>query len=340
MPRDNCGIVAPARRRALLASMSESTSQQNPALPDRPKFFRQEALVHHANPDHEAAILELDSGWLHWSYWLLLAVCVAAFAYAMVGRLNTYASGTAVIRSVDRIEVNAHAAGTVEDVLVRPGQRVHAGQPLVHLYSAAEAANLARIESELEQLLVRVLLDPSDEGARGQLAGLRAQREQAQASMEERISRAPRDAIVSHVGVRKGQSLQPGDLMFTLTRTDTGFRVLAVLPGQHRPLLRPGMRMRLELRGYPYAYQTVTLDSVSDHVVGPAEMRRYLPQSIADAFEATGPMVFVEASLEGYAFVVDDRVLEYHDGMFAQAEVVVRSESIPLRLIPGLRQLL
>ena len=47
-----------------------------------------------------------------------------------------------------------------------------------------------------------------------------------------------------------------------------------------------GMSLRLELAGYRYEYSELTIDSIDDEVVGPSEVRRYLPQEIADAVNA------------------------------------------------------
>ena len=57
------------------------------------------------------------------------------------------------------------------------------------------------------------------------------------------------------------------------------------------------MPLRLEIQGYRYAYQHLTVDSVGDEVVGPAEARRYLGDEIADAVQFAGPVVRVEAHL-------------------------------------------
>ena len=73
--------------------------------------------------------------------------------------------------------------------------------------------------------------------------------------------------------------------------------MVAFLPGEDRPLLKRGMPLRLEVQGYRYAYQQLTVDSVGDEVVGPAEARRYLGDEIADAVQFTGPVVKVEAHL-------------------------------------------
>lgn len=307
---------------------------------ERPEMFRREAVEYHAGAQHESALLDLTPDWLRWTYWLLLGACATALVYGFVGKLTEYASGTAVILSDDRIDVNAHVAGTVEDVLVRPGQRVTEGQALVRLYAADEAASLERIDSELEQHLVSVLRDPGDNAARSALASLRAQRAYAVTQIEERTLRAPRAGVVNDIRIRPGQRLNPGDLVLSQTSDDAGFRVLAVVPGQYRPLLRDGMLLRLELQGFSYAYQTVVIESVSDEVVGPAEVQRYLPRSIADAIAPDGPMVFIEARLPDRSFEMGGRALGYYDGMLARAEVAVRSENILITLIPGLRTLM
>lgn len=304
---------------------------------ERMQIFRREALEHLAGSHHEAHILQITPAWIHRAYWLLMAVCGFALVYTVVGHVREYASGTALIQAEGRIDVTARVAGTVESVDVHPGQRVAAGQVLARLYSGEEAAGLRRIEEELELQLVRTLRDPGDASARSALTSLRAERDLALARLEERAIRAPRAGLVSDVRIRRSQQLQPGDAVLSLIGDDAGFRVVAMLPGQYRPLLRRGMPLRLELVGYPYAYQTVPIEAVSDEVVGPAEVRRYLGPAAADTVTPQGPLVLVEARLPSRSFEAQGRRLGYYEGMQAQAEVPVRSESILIALIPGLR---
>lgn len=329
--------------------MSDSPSQESdrsagdpPAesIEQRTRMFRREAIEYQAGAQHEAHVLQITPVWSQRAYWLLVAVCGVALAYVAVGRINEYASGTAIIQAEGRVDVTARQAGTVEAVAVRPGQRVAAGQVLARLYFGNEAAELRRIDDEFEMQLVKVLRDPADTAARGALTSLRAQRDLALARIEERTIRATRAGVVSDVRVRRGQQLQPGDLVLSLIGETDGFRVVAVLPGQYRPMLQPGMPLRLELRGYPYAYQTVPIETVGDEVVGPAEVRRYLGPVTGDTFEPRGPMVLVEAHLPERSFTVQGRRLSYHEGMQAQAEVAVRAEGILITLIPGLKSIL
>jgi hypothetical protein len=61
--------------------------------------------------------------------------------------------------------------------------------------------------------------------------------------------------------------------------------------------------MRLEVSGYPYAYQQLVIDTVGDHLVA------------------------------------DGRTLDYYDGMHGRAEARVRAESILVTLFPALKAL-
>ncbi len=95
--------------------------------------------------------------------------------------------------------------------------------------------------------------------------------------------------------------------------------------------------MRLELEGYRYAYQRLTVDSVGDEIVGPEEARRYLGEEIADAVSFEGPVVLVTAHLPSRTFRASGRTFELHGGMWGSAEVPVRSERILFILLPPLK---
>ena len=98
--------------------------------------------------------------------------------------------------------------------------------------------------------------------------------------------------------------------------------------------------MRLELTGYRYAYRDVAIQSVGDEIVGPAEVRQYLGQEIADAVPVTGPAVLVKAQLSSNTFQADGRSLSYYEGMLGTVDARLRRQPILLSIIPALKSFL
>ena len=128
--------------------------------------------------------------------------------------------------------------------------------------------------------------------------------------------------------------------MLSIVGDGAQLTVIAMLPGSDRPLLRPGAPLRLELAGFRYAYIDLVIESIGDEVVGPAEVKRFLGADIADAVPVGGPVVLVRARLPAATFRQRGRELRYYDGMLGTVEARLRSESILVTLIPGLRGVL
>jgi multidrug resistance efflux pump len=321
--------VDAARRAKDSLQVSEDGSAQRPSL------FRKEALDHHMGYRYEGEVLRLQPRWTHWTFGLLVAVFVASVLYAILGTMDEYATGIALVRVDGRAELTARQAGIVQSVEVQPGQRVGAGQILVRFHG--DVAEAERLDQEFDLQLMKTLANPSDESARQSLTSLRAARELARARLEEKLLRAPDAGVVSDVRIRTGQSLAAGDPVLSLVTSDASFRVTAVLPGQYRPRLRAGMPLRIEMTGYHYAYREVIIESIGDEVVGPTEIRRTLGPEIGDTLPVTGPVVLVTARLPSRTFSAQGREYAYFEGMQGRAEARVGTESIAASLIPGLK---
>ena len=310
------------------------------AMPDAPQpLFRRQAVEELGRAGQRPSLLRIAPTWTRWTFAVVLASFASGVAYSLLGTIDEYALGPALIRAEGRREVTASAAGTVAAVDVRPGERVASGRLLVRLYDASETAEYDRLEHEFDLQLVKSLRDPSDQAARQSLTALRAQKELAQARLDERSVVAPQDGVVSDVRIRPGQHLNPGDVIMTLVPPAATFTVIAMLPGNYRPVLRAGMPLRVELDGYRYQYRRLAVDEISDEVVGPAEVKRFLGAEIADAVNVSGPVILVQASMPTSTFEVDGQPVHYHDGMLAKAEARIRSERILFSLVPGLRAL-
>jgi membrane fusion protein (multidrug efflux system) len=235
-----------------------------------------------------------------------------------------------------RQPLTANVSGTASQIHARAGQSVEQGAPLVTLYAESERALLERVSREFDLQLVKLLRDPSDQAARDALAALNAERDLARNQLEQRTLRAPRAGIVSDLRVRIGQHVAAGDVVLSLTDSSAACVVVALLPGHYRPQLAPGMPLRLELDGYRYVYRQLTVDAVTQELIGPAEIGRYIG---TDTVPVAGPTLLLSARLPGHTFAAKGREYDYYDGMRATARVRVQGESLLVTLLPALRAL-
>ncbi|WP_309896446.1 HlyD family efflux transporter periplasmic adaptor subunit [Archangium sp.] len=303
------------------------------------QLFRQEALAHHARPEAQGSLLHLSPAWARGTYWVLVAlVLVGGVGLALVD-INDYAQGPMLVQVKGLEDVSTTVGGRVSRVLVQRGQRVKAGEPLVELYSSTEQAQRERVAQEYRAQLAALLLNPLDGPARQAVAGLRAQLELNETLLGERALRAPCDGTVNDVRVREGQFLVAGEVVSSVLREGAESWALALLPGRYRPMLKPGEPFRLELEGFPYLYQELTATTVSDELVGPAEVRRYLGPVLGDAVAVEGPVVVVVARLAGDTFQSDGRTYSYYTGMPGTARVKVRARNGWVTLLPILEYL-
>lgn len=321
---------------------SAETNAQGPD-PDAGKrssdLFRQEAVDAYRRARTEGEVLRISPEWAKRAYWLLLLVVAVALLFSLVNRVHEYATGRAMVRFADRVDLTAVSSGTCSSVEVRPGDKVKAGQVLARFYEGPEAAQLERTQRDFDLLLIELLSDPSNQSVRQSLAQLRSERNWARSRLEEQHRRAPADGIVADVRVRPGQFVAAGEVFMTLTGQGSQASVVALLPGRYGPELKAGMDLRLELDGYPYSYQHLQITDVSSEVLGPTAARRVLGRDAAEAVQMAEPVVVVHALLNGPTFHARNEQHPYHDGMQGKAEVRVRSERILVALVPGLRAL-
>jgi GAF domain/HlyD family secretion protein len=332
-----------ARFAALAAPLVDQLSihVQSQAILDEaagdPGIFRKEALEAQILP-RWGDVVRVSPSWLSWTYWLLVLLLIGSVVFVSLGRVSTYSSGPAVIRSTARTTITARTTGNVTAVDLMPGDHAAAGDVIARLDDTDQRAAVERLSREFETQLRNHMLDPGDAAADSALRQLRLELESARTALDERVVRATTEGVVGDVRVHPGQHVEPGNIVASLVEGAGGLEVVALLPGEDRPQLAPGMTLRFELAGYRYAYRAITIEAVSSDVIAPNEARRVLGAEVADSLPIAGPVVLVRGKLPSSDFEVDGRTFHYHDGMLGGAEVQVRSERILFALVPGMRR--
>ncbi len=303
------------------------------------RIFRQEAIEALEKPKLEGAPLHLLPGWTKVAYWFVVAMVVGGIVYASLTSVNDYAQGPAVVRVNGRLDLTTSTGGTAMDVPVKQGDRVREGQVIVRFYTGLEQQELDHINREFELMLVRLLQDPNNDGARQSLSSLRAQKELGLSRIRARSVVAPRAGVIGNLRVRQGQSVAPGEVVMTLVDEDTAsYSVAALVPGQYRPMLKVGMPLRFELEGYPHVYSKVPIEWIGNEAVGPNEVRRYLGDEVSDTLPVQGSLVLVRARLQERTFRFDGKSYQYYDGIPGRVDVATRSTRLILMLFPMLRE--
>ena len=320
----------------MLLDADEAPSEPEPELDTG--LYRPEAVAAHALHSDRGEVVRLESAWIGWSYRLLVLLVLVGLAYVSLVRIGDYATGPAVVRLDGRTEVTAVEAGSVAEIMVRPGDEVASGQPLVRLHDAEDAAELRRLELELEVELRNLLRDPADDAARRAVTALRGQQERTALQGQEHILRSSRAGVVQDVRAHVGQAVQPGDVLLSVVGDELAPQVVALLPGDARPRLREGASLRLELDGYADAPQVLTIEHVHGDVVSPAEALRLLGPAVGEGLAIEGPVVLVRARLPVDGFESRGQRYRHHDGMRGRAEVRVRTTTILEALVPALER--
>jgi RND family efflux transporter MFP subunit len=195
------------------------------------------------------------------------------------GDLVLSISTTGQVRADGEATLKAEVSGTIDRVLVRPGDRVRRGQPLVRLDPRPFDLNVKEAEASVAEAEIRyvdaiapdsIVLGraPTDEQrrialARSGLPAARVRLERAKLERERAVITAPFDGMVDRVDRTTGERVQAGE---TLTRVVNlgALRIEASVLEHDLPLIRQG------------GQATVTSASVPDRSV-PGRVTAVLP---------------------------------------------------------------
>jgi hypothetical protein len=300
---------------------------------DKGGLFRAEALKQARQGNADGKPIFLTPGWVKWAYPSILALIVALIVAAALIEVPSYSTGSAIVVMGGERVTCPNGGGTVDEVLVTPGQTVTKGDILVRLTASDEQANLRQIDSEWRAAQATFLFDPADPTALAQLSSIAGARDRVLSSVDNRAIRATRDGIVNDVRVHNGDLLIPGAPVLAIVDPDAQPSIIAFLPGSDRPRLGVDMTLQVQLAGYSKSREEAVITEVGAEVIGPTAARKYLGETVGDALPLHANNVIVRAKLPGRTFEAAGKTYEYHDGMTALAEVRVESRSFLKTLV-------
>lgn len=180
----------------------------------------------------------------------------------LVLRVNT----TGQIRSDAAIKMRSEVAGTVLDVLVRPGARVTNGQVLVRLdpypfdlavreaQATADESEQKFLESFIpESLVTGVGPTPEQRKAlmnRAGLTGARLRLERTRFELTRAVIKSPVDGMIDIVDVAPGERVSGGQLLLNVVDT-RNLRIEAQVLEHDLPLIRVGGEAMIQSAGAP-----------------------------------------------------------------------------------------
>ncbi len=299
--------------------------------------FRREAVEHHATARSAGGgLLELSPFWIRWAY-PLLVVSVGLAALALGGlRVSEYVGGPALVRSTARVHVRMRDAGLVEKLSVRPGETVRRGQALVTLESTRAREELERTRQAYERALAARWRDRSNSGLRQAVSAAEAAMERARESLSARTLTAPCDGLVQELRTEVGRFVAAGETTVVLEDAAGARTIVAALPGHAGPRIRPGERARFEVHGFEHVYIDATVAPISHEIVGPGEARRLLGPELGDIVAMDGPVLLVEAHLDGLEFTALGSRYALHSGMSGRLEVELARRPLYAALLPSI----
>jgi len=199
----------------------------------------------------------------------------ADLAVADSGTIETGPLLSGSLEPRDQATIRAEVGGTVQEVLVEPGEAVRKGQALLLIDAATPKQNLesarARVRSaenqvevaarnvdRMEHLVTAGAVAQQDlEDARNALASARAQLADAQAGLTQAAKQvadtrpvAPFDGVVTRRPVNTGDVVSPGAELATII-DPSSLRLVASVPTESLAAIRAGAPVEFTVTGYP-----------------------------------------------------------------------------------------
>ena len=246
---------------------------------------------------------------------------------ARMGPVAAYLSYNSTIEVETAVDIYPEATGLVEQLLVEEGDRVKAGDPLLHLQRDEQEVevkdsevNLARLESTYrrsEELHQRGLINQQDfETRKFDLEQARLRLQRARIGLEHTVVRAPVDGVVTERLVQPGARVSGGTKLFALMSLDDMIARVYV-PGRYLAAVSEEQEARLASDFLPGRSFEGWVKRISP-VVDPKSGTFKVTVGVRPGSEAPRPGLFVNVRIitdrRDAAVLVPKRAVVYDGG--------------------------
>lgn len=203
--------------------------------------------------------------------YLVVGFVASALAWASLSKVDVVVEARGALVPEGYVKpVQSAGSGTVQGVLVREGETVVRGQPLVQLDAAEMRALHARLREELQtserQLRQLMVSRPVNETLEQQnrIARLQSEIAAAENALRYTTITAPFAGVVTSMEVRgRGAVLQAGQTVASIAPADAPLVVEARVSNKDIAFVEPGLAVKLKLDAFPFQEYGVVEGTVS-----------------------------------------------------------------------------
>jgi multidrug efflux system membrane fusion protein len=199
-----------------------------------------------------------------------------ATAKAAAESVPRYLESIGTATAVHQVSVNPEVPGRVSEIRFESGAEVKAGQVLVQLDDSTERADLANFQAQsrlaTSNLARAQQLAAKQFGSRQQVDEVQSELDQAnagisraQATINQKVIKAPFGGMLGIRQIDLGQYLTAGAPIVTLTDLDELY-IDFTLPEQDRTLIAIGQKVEVRADAYPDRVFTATLQTIEPQV--------------------------------------------------------------------------
>jgi multidrug efflux pump subunit AcrA (membrane-fusion protein) len=226
----------------------------------------------HTSPEVAEVIAKLPWWAARSLLYIIIAFILVAFAWASLVRVDLIAVANGTVIPQGNIKpVQPAGSGVVQNVFVKEGDTVKAGDALIQLDAAEMRTRLFKLRQELEmsqsQLRVMMVKQPISDTLEQQnrIARLQAETSAAERMLRHTMITSPANGIVTTISVRgPGEVLQQGQTVAMIAPSDVPLVVETLLADKDIAFVQKGLAAKLKFEAFPFQDYGVVEGTVID----------------------------------------------------------------------------